>query len=52
MLILKVVGKSFGRLLVEDQKGRASLKNEGGISVTSTRGNLQILQVIISVWVR
>ena len=38
-MILKVVGKNFGHLLVEDrQRRKRILTNEGGISVTSMRG--------------
>ena len=42
------IGKSSGHLLVENQKVKrrniASLKSETGLSLTSTRGKLEVLQ--------
>ena len=42
------IGKSSGHLLVENQNGEkkniASLKSDTGLSLTSTRGKLEVLQ--------
>ena len=43
MWTLKVVGKSFGHLLVGKRRGIAASKNRSGVSVTSTKGKLDVL---------
>ena len=43
MWTLKVIGKSFGHLLVGKRRGIAALKNSAGVSVTSTKGKLDVL---------
>ena len=43
-MIIRAIRKSFGYLLVGGQKARiVALRNSAGVSVTSTKGMLEVL---------
>ena len=48
---MRVIRKSFGHLLAGGQKRIVALRNSAGVSVTSTKGKLEVLRLIKGTYV-